>query len=123
MLSESCPALQESPIKLPYHPEISTAFTCGDERHKWLQYESRVDEEGVTNIKNPHWCLSWRQNWASSSSRTERYEEPLVSIYLVTLSNYSYIWSKVKIPFIPVNEGHADQDFDMINYSLSNMPV
>lgn len=25
------------------------------------------------------------------------------------LSNYSYIWSKVKIPFVAINEGHADQ--------------
>lgn len=89
-----------------------------------IQHESQDDEEGVMNINNPHRHLSWRQNWASSSNRTERYKEPLVSIYPVTLSNYSYIWSKVKIPFIPVNEGHVDQDFDMTNYSLSsNKPL
>lgn len=28
---------------------------------------------------------------------------------LSNLSNHSYIWSKVKIPFVAVNEGHTDQ--------------
>lgn len=61
------------------------------------------------NIKSPHWLLGRSQNWASSSSWAESYEEPVVCVYLVILSNYSYIWSKVKIPLIAINEGHIDQ--------------
>lgn len=128
--SESCAVLQESPVKLPLRPRNLHCF------HLWshlfvhrgtapsflqvlafafvqaqmtIQYKRQDDEECVMNIKNPHRPLGWSQNWASNSSWTESYEEPLVCIYLVILSNYSYIWSKVKIPFIAINEGHTDQ--------------
>lgn len=49
-----------------------------------VQHRRQDDEEGVMNIKNPHRPLSLNQSWASSSSWTESYEEPLGCVYLVT---------------------------------------
>lgn len=128
--SKGCPVLQESPNKLPLWPRNLHYFhlwsnldlcTEAQHRHSYLVLTSAFvqaqmtiqrgqdDEEGIMNIKTPHWPLGWSQNWASSSSWAESYEEPLVCVYLVILSNYSYIWSKVKIPLIAINEGHIDQ--------------